>query len=166
MFSLININRSFLVIHANKNHIKSTLIQCCKTKHYNLEEQVNSLIHTQQDRKAAIALGRYWFFCSLHLVKMHVPRGENSDHCFEHCFSIAGSLPVEDRNGLYWFRCRERGVSEKRKTRRLTTLSERKEKVDHTGHKETPTTRASPFYCTQHLFIYSILNQFMFIQIN
>lgn len=24
-------------------------------------------------------------------------------------------------------------------------MSEREEKVDHTGHKETPTTRASPF---------------------
>lgn len=38
---------------------------------------------------------------------------------------------------------------------RGATLSVREEKVDHTRHKETPTTRDSPFYCTQHLFIYS-----------
>lgn len=48
---------------------------------------------------------------------------------------------------LHGFRCKEREEGEERKTRRCSTLSEREksERVDHTGHKETPTTRASPF---------------------
>lgn len=41
----------------------------------------------------------------------------------------------------------ERETSGERNIRGGATLSEREreEKVDHTGHKETPTTRASPF---------------------
>lgn len=43
---------------------------------------------------------------------------------------------------LYWFRCREKGGGEKPRAA-LHYLKE--ERGDHTGHKETPTTRASPF---------------------
>lgn len=43
----------------------------------------------------------------------------------------------------------EREVSEERKGRKDATLSqkerERRKRVDDTGHKETPTTRDSPF---------------------
>ncbi len=46
--------------------------------------------------------------------------------------------------GQFWSRCKE-GDGEERETRRGATLSVQEEKVDHTGHKKTPTTRASPF---------------------
>lgn len=74
---------------------------------------------------------------------------------FEQCLFRAGSLPTEGyhRNicGLVSVSVGsdvEREASEERTPRsggRGATLSEEEEKVDHTGHKETPTTRASPF---------------------
>lgn len=44
----------------------------------------------------------------------------------------------------------------------------RKRKCNHTRHKETPTTRDSPFYCTHHHFIYSpfYITSWVLIQIN
>lgn len=46
---------------------------------------------------------------------------------------------------LYCFRCRQVEREKPGGTLRYLRRRERKEKVDHTRHKETPTTRASPF---------------------
>lgn len=73
---------------------------------------------------------------------------------FEQCLSPAGCLPIEccHRNKCWFvsvcigFRCREGGEWGEETQEGLYFILEReREREDHTGHKETPTTRASPF---------------------
>lgn len=103
---------------------------------------------------------------------MHVLSVNNSDHCSG--LSKAGSLSVEGchRNicllkSVYTVLDVERETSEERKARRDATLSKRgrENKVDHT--QGDTNHQSQSLYCTQHLFINFILNQFMlFLQIN
>lgn len=124
-------------------HIKSTLTQCCaKTKHKkgrwinftgSLEfDYIHTYIHNINER-LLLSQGLIILFVTLRLVKLHVK-----------------NLPVGCchknvcRQSVYIGLDVEREVSEERKTRSDATLSaiERRESG---SHKETPTTRASPF---------------------
>lgn len=90
-------------------------------------------------------------FTALHLVRMRALRLKKHWPLFEQCLSKASGLLVDGCHwniwkyvSQYWSRCTE-GDGEERETSRGTTLFVQEEKVDHTGHKKTPTTRASPF---------------------
>lgn len=63
---------------------------------------------------------------------------------------------------LLWEGGAERGCKEASRLLRPSLEGTSRKGEDHTGHKETPTTTASPFYCTQYLFIsLSFSNRFI-----